>query len=175
MLRALKMGAKLNDSIDKVFIVKKMVAKIETKLLKDETNMREVKTTPLKGKTTLKKSETIPLKHKSKWAEPETTLREVKTNMRKGETTPLKHETKLPKAETNLLKTETNLWKDETGEGLAGGGVAYQGGFSAGGRRNAFSWLASPPVTRSRPCLPWVVMCVGRRHWATAKQEGHSY
>ena len=66
MLRALKMGAKLNDSIDKVFIVKKMVAKIETKLLKDETNMREVKTTPLKGKTTLKKSETIPLKHKSK-------------------------------------------------------------------------------------------------------------
>jgi hypothetical protein len=95
MLRALKTGAKLNDSIDKVFIVKKMMPKIETKLLK--------------GKTILRKCETIPLKHKSKWAEPETTLREVKTNMRKGETPPLKHETKLLKGETNMLKTETKV------------------------------------------------------------------
>ena len=92
-----------------------MVLKIETKLLKGETNVRKVKTTSLKGKTTLrkiktnmKKGETIPLKHKIKWAE--------------SETTSLKHETKLLKGETNLLKTETKVWKGETGEGLAGGG-----------------------------------------------------
>ena len=65
MLRALNTGAKLNDSIGKGFMVKKMVLKIETKPLKGETTVRKVetkllklKTTALKGKTTLRKSET---------------------------------------------------------------------------------------------------------------------
>ena len=58
MLRALNTGAKLNDSIGKGFMVKKMVLKIETKPLKGETTVRKVETKLLKLKTTLRKSET---------------------------------------------------------------------------------------------------------------------
>lgn len=58
MLRALNTGAKLNDNIDKGFMVKKMVLKIETKPTKGETTVRKVETKLLKLKTTLRKSET---------------------------------------------------------------------------------------------------------------------